>query len=152
MIDARLASFLEEGLGIHIGTRDERLHPQGARGVAAHVESGGERLVVYVSEVAASRLLTNLRSNRQAAVAFGRPTDDRACQVKGEFIDARSATGDEHALVHAQWNAFLEKLEQIGIPRVTSAAWVTWPAVAILLKVTALFEQTPGPQAGAPIE
>ena len=31
MIDAELARFLGEGLGIHIGTRDKELQPNGAR-------------------------------------------------------------------------------------------------------------------------
>ena len=51
----------------------------------------------------------------------------------------------------AQWNGFLGSLEQIGIPRAATTSWVTWPAVAIRLRVNALFNQTPGPNAGAPI-
>jgi hypothetical protein len=33
---------------------------------------------------------------------------------------------------------------------VATRAWVTWPAVAIRLRATAVFNQTPGPDAGAP--
>ena len=50
----------------------------------------------------------------------------------------------------AQWDGFLGSLEQIGIPRVATRAWVTWPAVAIRLRATAVFNQTPGPGTGAP--
>ena len=31
------------------------------------------------------RVLSDLEANGQAALVFGRPTDDRACQVKGVF-------------------------------------------------------------------
>jgi hypothetical protein len=48
MIDRQLASFMEEGLGIHIGTRDERLQPAGARAAAVKVDGDGTHLVVYV--------------------------------------------------------------------------------------------------------
>jgi len=151
MIDSRLAAFLEQGLGIHIGTRDEHLHPNGTRAVAAKVEGGGSHLVVYVAEIAAPRLRKDLESNGQAAVVFGRPEDERACQVKGVFVDMRPASESERLMLHQQWDGFIQQLEKIGVPRVSTANWITWPAVAIRLKVTTIFEQTPGPQAGAQI-
>jgi hypothetical protein len=151
MIDPALAAFFEQGVGIHIGTRNESLHPNGARAVAAKVEQAGSHLVVYVSEIAAARLRSDLESNGQAAVVFGRPEDERSCQVKGVVVNVRAATDDERPMLERQWNGFLEQLEKIGIPRAGQANWITWPAVAIRLKVTTIFEQTPGPQAGAQI-
>jgi len=151
MIDPQLAAFLEQGVGIHIGTRNQLLHPNGARAVAAKVDGGGSQLVVYVPEIAADRLRRDLESNGQAAVVFGRPEDERSCQVKGVFVDIRSATESERPMLEQQWNGFLGQLEMIGIPRVSASNWITWPAVAIRLKVTTIFEQTPGPQAGAQI-
>ena len=151
MIAPQLAAFLEQGIGIHIGTRNEQLHPNGARAVAAKVDGGGTHLVVYVAEIAAARLRVDLESNGQAAVVFGRPEDERSCQVKGVFVDIRPATDSERPLMQKQWDGFLGQLEMIGIPRVSATNWITWPAVAIRLKVTTIFEQTPGPQAGAQI-
>ena len=48
----------------------------------------------------------------------------------------------------AQWNGFVNQLEQIGITRKAVLGWTIWPAVAIRLKVTSVFEQTPGTSAG----
>jgi len=151
MIDAELKAFLEDAVGIHLGTRSADLEPNGCRAVAAAVEDGGERLVVYVAAVAAERVLPDLEANGQAAVSFGRPVDERACQVKGVFEGAREAREDEKPRVMAQWESFLDNLEQIGIGRLTYGAWVTWPCVAVRLKVSALFNQTPGPGTGAPL-
>jgi hypothetical protein len=151
MIDTQLAAFLQEGVGIHIATRNPALQPNGARAVAVTVEPDGEHLVVYVARVAAARILADLEANGQAAVGFGRPVDDRACQVKGVFVGARDATEDERPKVLAQWDGFLDSLEKIGIPRAATRTWVTWPAVAIRLRANALFNQTPGPKAGAPL-
>jgi hypothetical protein len=148
MIDRQLASFLEEGLGIHIGSRNERHEPNGARAIAVKVEEGGRHILVYVATAGAARVLTDLKSNGQAALVFGRPIDDRACQVKGLFVSERPAEPDEQPFLLAQWGAFLVQLEAIGIPRAAASGWVTWPAVAIRLEATAVFEQTPGPQAG----
>lgn len=151
MIDAQLAAFLQEGVGIHIATRNAALQPNGARAIAVTVEEDGAHLVVYVARVAAARILPDLETNGQAAVGFGRPVDDRACQVKGLFLGVREATDEERPRVLAQWDGFLGSLEQIGIPRAATRTWVTWPAVAIRLRANALFNQTPGPQAGAPL-
>ena len=151
MIDKDLAAFLQEGVGIHIATRNASLQPNGIRALAVTVESDGLHLVVYAAEAAAARVLPDLEDNAQIAIGFGRPVDDRACQVKGIVIGTRAAIEAERPVVAAQWDGFLGSLEQIGIPRVATTTWVTWPAVAIRVRVNALFDQTPGPGAGAPI-
>ena len=89
MIDSDLRTFLEGGLGIHIGTRTARLEPNGARAVAVKVEDDGLHLTIYVTEAASQRVLPDLKSNGAAAVVFARPVDDRACQIKGIFVDVR---------------------------------------------------------------
>ena len=83
MIDKDLAAFLQEGVGIHIATRNAALRPNGTRALAVTVEADGLHVVVYVAEAAAARILPDLEANGQVAVGFGRPIDDRACQVKG---------------------------------------------------------------------
>jgi hypothetical protein len=151
MIDQQLAAFLHDGVGVHIGTRNENLEPNGARAISVKVEEDGRHLVVLISEVAARRVLPDLESNGLAAVVCARPTDERACQVKGTFVGSRPVTDAERSYALAQWNAFLESLDVIGIPPAASATWINVPEVAIRLKVTAIFEQTPGPQAGQAI-
>jgi hypothetical protein len=148
MIDEQLAAFLQDGVGIHIGTRNRQFEPNGARAISVRVEQDGEHLTVYLSRAAAARVLPDLEANGLAAVVFARPTDERACQVKGTFVATRSVAGDEHAWAKAQWNAFLDSLEHIGIPKAAATTWISDADVALRLKVTAIFEQTPGPDAG----
>jgi hypothetical protein len=151
MINPQLAAFLQEGLAIHLGTRNEDLEPHGARAIALTVEDDALHVVVYVAKVAIKRLMSDLESNGHAAVTFVRPVDDRAGQLKGTFVSARAAKASERDLVMSQWDGFLRSLEAIGIPRTNITKWVTWPAVAVRLRTTALFDQTPGPKAGAPL-
>ena len=151
MLDAQLALFLAEGLGIHIGTRTKQLQPNGARVTAVRVDDDGMHLWAYVPQAAAGRVVPDLQATGPAAVVFARPTDDRACQVKGVFAGVRVATTDEQPFVVAQWERFLANLELIGIPRDALAGWSIWPSMAIRIRVTALFDQTPGPGAGAPL-
>ena len=148
MIEPELRAFLEGGLGIHIGTRTSRLEPNGARALAVKVEDDRLHLLVYLADVAARRVVPDLRANSAIAVGFARPIDERACQIKGIFVEVRPAAGDERRLVEEQVDGFRTNLEHIGIPRIGTSGWITWPAVAIRFRATTIFEQTPGPDAG----
>ncbi len=151
MIDRLLAAFLEGGVGVHIGTRNAELEPNGARAISVRVERDRQHLLVYIPDVAAGRVLPDLEANGQVALTFARPTDERACQVKGVFVDVRKVQSHELAHVRQQWSDFLDNLEYIGIPRVASRTWIDVPDSAIRLRVTAVFDQTPGPEAGKTI-
>ena len=149
MIDTELAGFLQEGIGIQLGTRNAELEPDGVRVVAVTVEDDGIHLVAHVPAVSVSHVLPDLETNGFAALVFARPPDERSCQVKGTFAGARPSTDDERAVVQAQWDRWLDRLATIGLPRPAFEHWTTWPCVAIRVRVTAIFNQTPGPGAGA---
>ena len=149
MIDQELAAFLQEGIAIQLGTRNERLEPNGVRVVALSVEGDGHHVVAYVPQAAAGLVLPDLESNGQAALVFARPPDERACQVKGTFTGARAATDADRPMVLGQWERWRDRLGSIGYPRATSENWIVWPCVAVRIRVQAIFDQTPGPNAGA---
>ena len=149
MIDKELAAFLEEGIGIQIGTRSATLEPNGARVVAVRVEDDGTRLVAFLPERAFAIVAADLEASGQAALVFARPPDERSCQVKGVFEGMQAAGGADEPFVRAQWRRWLERLTTIGLPLSTMEGWDAWPCVAVRLRVTALFNQTPGPNAGA---
>jgi hypothetical protein len=151
MLDDALAAFLQQGIAINIGTRNARFEPNASYVGAAVVDADRRHLTVYVPEVGAGAVLDDLRANGQAAVVFARPEDDRACQVKGTFVEARAARPDEEAVVQEQYGGFLRQLAIIGMPGESSRTWIVWPAVAVRLRVTAVFDQTPGPRAGQPL-
>lgn len=150
MLDRSLTEFLERGLAIHIGTRNAQMRPNGCRVTAVRVENQGQHLVAYIPKAATSSVLEDLRQNGQAAVSLTRPIDDRAVQVKGVFLSERDAEPAEEAFVLGQWNALLTELDVMGLAALSStSSWSMWPCVAITLRVTAVFSQTPGPEAGA---
>ena len=150
MLDKSLTEFLERGLAIHIGTRDGRLYPNGCRVIAVRVENQGRHLVAYLPRAASPAVLDDLRGNGQAAVSLTRPIDDRAVQVKGEFVSERDVEASEEAFVLGQWRALLTELDVMGLAAITSTStWSVWPCTAVTIRVTAVFSQTPGPEAGA---
>jgi len=151
MLDRQLADFLEDGLAIYIASRNAELEPNGAHVVALKVEGDLQHVVAFVPSVSAGPVLDDLRSNGQVAVVCTRPPDEKVCQVKGVFTGVRDAGPDERPWVVAQWERFRDKLEAVGLPRAPTDAWVIWPCVAIRFRANALFDQTPGPGAGAPL-
>ena len=65
------------------------------------------------------------------------------------FEGQRAAGAADERFVREQWQRWLERLAMIGLPVATLEGWDAWPCVAIRVRVTALFNQTPGPNAGA---
>jgi hypothetical protein len=151
LISDALAAFLESGLSVTVGTRDGLLNPGGARAWAVRIHEDREHLTVFLYARAATAMLRNLEAHPEIALGFDRPIDNRACQVKGLYRSSRRARPAERAEVERQVDGFLTQLETIGIPRAATAGWTTWPCTAITLRVTQLFEQTPGPGAGEPL-
>ena len=66
-------------------------------------------------------------------------------------MSVRPAEAHERELIRPQFEGYLASLERIGIPARRGGQLGAWPAVAIRLRATAVFEQTPGPAAGTPI-
>ena len=151
MIDTELASFLQQGIAIQLGTRNDRLEPNGVRVVAARVEDDGRHVVAYVHTAAGPQVVPDLESNGQVAIVFSRPPDERACQLKGIAAGVRVAGEDERAFVELQWNQWIERLTTLGLLRPAFDHWPAWPCLAVRVRVNAIFNQTPGPGAGAPL-
>ncbi len=150
-IGDELVRFLECGLAIVVATRDRELQPDGAAAWAIKVHDDRASATLYLHDLAARRMLANLESCPEIAVDLDLPTTHRACQIKGRYVKSRRARAAERKLVERQVEAFAADLEAIGIPRALTAGWDPWPCTALELRVTELYEQTPGPGAGEPL-
>jgi hypothetical protein len=150
-LDEEMTGFLQQGLAIHIGTRNDQLEPNGARVVALRVDDDRQHIVAFIPAIAAPRVLRDLEANGQGAIAVARPVDDRAAQVKGVFVESWTATDADRETVETQWRACSAQLEMVGIPPAATANWAGWPCVAVRLRINAVFDQTPGPKAGAAV-
>jgi hypothetical protein len=149
MLDKSLTEFLELGLAIHIGTRNQRMEPNGCRVAAVRVEDQGTHLIAYLPKAATPAVLDDLKNNGQAAISVARPVDDRAVQIKGVLVSMRDADAAEEPFVMAQWHGLQKQLDMIGFATASTTSWQMWPCVAVKIRVTAVFSQTPGPDAGA---
>lgn len=151
MISPELQSFLESGVSLLIGTRDARMLPACMRAFGARVEPGGRELTMFLPDATNARTLANLRDNGRIAVGFSRIEDHRSLQVKGTVRELRPAAPGERELVVRYVAAFAGSLAFVGLPPATSMRMAHWPCQAVRLDLESLFEQTPGPAAGAPL-
>jgi hypothetical protein len=148
LISKEIAAFIESGVAIVVGTRNGDLEPDGAAAWAVRVEPDGDRVTVFMYEEAGRAMLRNLRSFPEIALDIDSPITHRACQVKGVYLSSRAATEDERPLIERQIDGFGHELETIGIPRAMTDGWKTWPCLALEVRATQVFEQTPGPGTG----
>lgn len=151
MITAELASFLESGVSVQVGTRDARLVPEAVRGMGVRVGPGGTSLTVFLPAATAERTVANLRDNGRIAVCFSRPEDHRTIQVKGRTVAVRDADAAERPLVDRYRAGLTKSLLFVGVPLQVSLRAAHWPCRAVDIRVEQVFEQTPGPGAGAPL-
>ena len=151
LIPKGLVTFLESGLSIVVATRNGDLEPDGAGALAVRVHEDRARLTVFLYHEAAAQMLRNLKSHPQIALDLDLPTTHRACQVKGLYVSSRPAREEERPEIERQLEGFIADLEAVGIPRAMMEGWKTWPCTALEVRVSELFEQTPGPGTGEPL-
>src|SRR5262245_11808580 len=97
-------------------------------------------------------MLRNLTVHPEIAIVLDQPTSHRACQVKGTFLSSRPARPEERAEIDRQVGHFRADLGGIGLPEGMTAGWVLWPATVLRVRVTDVFEQTPGPGTGGKLQ
>jgi len=146
-----VAAFIQGGLSITVGGRDDRLIPSITKAVGCRVDEHGGQVTVLVFADAAERVLRDLAHNRQVAVVFTRPSTNQTVQLKGR--DARIVpTGPaDAALVQRHLALFSDDLRPFGWDsRFLDTLFLhDWSQLmAIRFTPDGAFAQTPGPGAG----
>ena len=100
----------------------------------------------------AGALLADLRANRRLAVAFCRPTTDQTLQIKAFDAQVVALVRDDYCTLAEHANQLVAELAPIGFPEaIIRPLFSCSPsdAVAVNFSPSAVFDQTPGPNAGA---
>ena len=147
--DDVILRHLEPGRSILVGTVDPAGWPAACRGVALVVDADHEGFTVYVPVATSAETVANLASNGRIAVVASEPVSHSSVQLKGRIRAVRVAREDEEARVRLSIERFADTLDEVGLPRGVTRTMTCWPAFAIEARVEAVFDQTPGPRAGA---
>jgi hypothetical protein len=151
VISRDLASFLESGVSVQVGTRNAQLEPECVRAAGASVGGSGTELTIFLPAATSARTLSNLRACGRVAVVFARARDNRSVQVKGGVLEVHDATLDEGAAIERYLATLADELAVVGVPPAVVLRMAHSPCHAVRLRVEAVFVQTPGPNAGTPL-
>jgi hypothetical protein len=149
MADARIRRCTDPGTSVLIGTVDANGAPATCRGIALVSADGCATATVYAPMATSQQTIANLAATGRLAVVACHPIDHCATQLKGHSRAVRLATDEEGAFVRRRLEEFADVLDQIGTPRRVTRRLAHWPAFAIEMQVDEIYDQTPGPKAGA---
>jgi hypothetical protein len=147
VLDPELATFLEHGVAVIVGTRSAGLVPAVTRGWGPSLDVGAATLDVCVAAGPGSATLSNLDDNATAAVTCSRPSDYRSVQFKGVVTGRRAPDDDDRARAELHVSRFVDEVVSIGLPATIDALFFG-ELVAVRIDVREVYEQTPGRGAG----
>jgi hypothetical protein len=143
-----LAEFLVTGVAMLGATADAGLAPEAFRAWGASLGDDG-RLRVLVSSDAA-RTLATVGPGTPISLVFTDITTFRSVQVKGRAVAGAAAAGPaDVGIVRRYHEAFSAALKLIGHPPLLAASLRPTLLFAVCLDIEELYDQTPGPKAGA---
>jgi hypothetical protein len=146
-----LVEFVESGVSVLVGTRDADLRPRASRAGAASVSKDRREVTIYMTD-SWKGALEDIAQNGEIAVNFTRPYDNHAVQLKGKVVRVAPPSETPRDLVERYLAAYAEQLYIVGIPRSLTKRLVVWPAVGVTFEVREMYVQTPGVDAGKPLE
>lgn len=153
MVGDDVKAFIESGVAVVVGTADGEGRPHAVMAWGPRVEAQGGLLRVFIDDATGEATFADLVPNARVAVTFGSPVSYRSLQVKGRLRELRPALGEEGAWVERHQEAFAVETALVGDPphliRNTWRQDATYTAIAV--DIEAMFDQTPGPDAGRPL-
>jgi hypothetical protein len=153
--DETHAAFMESGVSVHLASRGPANVPSVARALGCRIAPDRNRVTIFLSAAQASDLLADLRGSRMAAAVFSRPSTHQTIQIKGDDVTVDALADGDLARIAAYADALVRDLQALGYTEAFGRALVDFdPAdlVAVAFTPKAAFRQTPGPNAGAPLE
>src|SRR3954469_4855659 len=140
---------LQPGTTVVMASVDAQKVPSCCRAIAVASSDGVETLTVYVPLATSHDVLRDIATTKRVAITVTDPLTHTSTQLKGTSVDVRLAREDEAAFVRARREALAESLDAIGVPRRVTQNVTCWPAFAVTARIEDVFDQTPGPNAGA---
>lgn len=150
LLDEARAAFVQRHTSISVAARDAQLRPAVARAYGCRVAADRRQMTVFLCAVHAGAVLQCLRQHGEIAVAVARPHTHETVQLKGPVTNIAAVSAADREAMLAYRESFVEELASLGY----TAEFVRgmFPGgddcYAVTFAPTALFDQTPGPQAG----
>jgi hypothetical protein len=149
------AAFLQiEPLSILVASRGPNNLPFVIRAVGRRFSPDFARLTLLLPARDSQVLLSHVAANRCIAAIFALPSTHQGLQLKGSDAEAERVRKSDYKLSENYRRAFVDHLAALGYPRdLFEAALHCAPdnLAAVSFTPSAVFSQTPGPNAGQAI-
>lgn len=156
MIGPEIVAFLEGGCAIVVGTVAHDGEPRANRGWGITVLTATDapelsvRLVLGANDAV---LRENLEATGRIAITAGNVQTLRSTQLKGRARALEPATGADRERARCYVDEFVNDIVRVDrTPRELIVRMVPAEYFACIVDVDELYDQTPGPGAGAPLE
>ncbi|HWQ94955.1 MAG TPA: hypothetical protein VN418_05600 [Gammaproteobacteria bacterium] len=149
------ATFIQYRVTMNVAARDASLITTITRALGCRVSDDRRRVTVFLPAERCGTLLDNLRANGAIAVVAVRPSTHESIQLKGtDAVIGPLQEGDD-ALMTAHLDQFVADLGSIGYSEAFARRVIpdrSGEIVAVAFTPLAVFQQTPGPDAGRRLE
>ncbi|HET8704659.1 MAG TPA: hypothetical protein VFM46_00045 [Pseudomonadales bacterium] len=150
-ISEKVAAFIQQGVAIAVASSNPQLRGSSARATGCRISPDRKRISLIMNQRWGEKLLHDIHTSHRLAAVFCLPITEQALQIKSsDAVVEALAPGDWGIVEHyqAMWE---DQLRQLGFD-VTLAHTMTRcepsDMVVVSFSPEAVFEQTPGPDAG----
>lgn len=154
MLNEQCAGFIRRYTSMSIAARDAHNRPVVGRALGCRVSADRRSLTVFLSSSREAQALACLRENGEMALTVTRPSTNETLQFKGTVLDIRAVSDADRVEIAAYRQSFVEELAALGYDPASSRAVLAGSedSVAVVFEPSAMYDQTPGPKAGAMLE
>jgi hypothetical protein len=144
-----LAQWEQHGVAAVAATRDERMRPQVVRAWGLTVAPDGASASICVGAAPDSQTLANIAANGAISVTMVIPSTYRMIQMKGRVTGVTEPSAEQLERVEEHAVAFEAEVAPLGLTAEQARRFVHHELMAVTFSVTEVYDQTPGPGAGA---
>jgi hypothetical protein len=155
MLPDDIIEFLHGPLVMALGTRSPKLRPAMGRVFGAFADAATDRISFFLPNVQCEPHLTNLADNGLVAFTTGEARSHKNYQFKGRVVEIRPSTASDAAIREVYRDKLITYFRQqyfIPLPDKFFGDYIIDPSTTITFRVLKIFNQTPGPNAGRPID
>jgi hypothetical protein len=148
----QLVAKMAGGVSVLVASRDEKLRPSVMRAMGSRVDAGSGVVTVFLSRRQSADLLRDIERCGHIAAMFSQPSTHLSVQLKASRAQIGPATESDRARLESYLAAMEKEIAAVHFPVHLARAMLSWrleDLVAVSFEPEQVFEQTPGPRAGA---
>jgi hypothetical protein len=155
VLSTKWAAFIQGGVSIVIGSCDQENIPSVARGLGCRISSDHSSITILLARSQSKPVLDAVLATGAISAVFSLPSTHTTIQLKGRDAVIESVLTGDAVLAYRHTDAFVADTGILGYPElgIRTLLWFDPEDLAAMtFTPQSAFLQTPGPNAGEPLE